>query len=1051
LANKNTIFLVGYYGFGNAGDEAILATIVSQLRSRQPEVRIVAASGHPAQTAEAHCIETVAWNDMAAIHHSVQIADLVLIGGGGLFHDYWGVDPDSILTDKHWGVAYYAGPALLATLYHKRVMLYAVGVGPLYSGHGKRLVRLAAQSAQAITVRDPESKQVLRELGIPADRIRLTADPAFAFTLDGDSGGLSRMLDPGFKLTRPVLGVAPRHWGIGVHPDFLEREVAAACDLFLERTGGSVVLVPFQELSGERENDVATAGRILERMQLRDRATVGNGPAIPEHIFSALSECDVVLGMRLHALIFAACSGVPAVALSYDPKIDQIVERLGLEKYSLNVRDVAASRLSEKILHALHDEDLRDTMKQAGAEQRKAAEDNAAIALGLLDTPMPASEMSTEAFDLLARSLYTGSQFSRRVKELEQTAARDSARFAEDREWLLGEQRVLSQQLERASALAEILRPQLAEMTAHYQSAAQRCEALTAEKNALGQENRGLSERLAKAERAAAGAAEVRAQLRAFENGTSALKSTVADLRASLDNAIESRHFVESVRDHAFARLREADEARDWLVKEIDVYAARFRNELTNFRNQRAWQIMLLCRKAYTLLQSSKARFLTWALGLPFFRFGSLAEYDLKFPDITNYVPETYRHTWVEPHMLPGAQPAASAVERPLVKVETPAQGNLYDVVILAIIDFDFRFQRPQQIAAEFARRGHRVFWVSPTRFMPASSSKPYETLPLRDNLWEIHTRSRQPDIYLGELEADVVGSMSEALGQLHRDWTIGAHVLFVQLPFWRRLALKLREMWGSRLLYDCMDDWETFENLGKFNVIEERSLVNECDVLVVTGAELQKKHREQGLRPVLARNGADYPFFSKARQNELLAGVPRPIVGYFGAIADWIDLDLVYEVAKSRPQYSFVMIGQVFGRDISKLESLPNVRMLGNKPYTDIPAYLYNFDACTIPFLINQVTKATDPVKLYEYFSLGKPVVATNMAELQQCGDLLYIGLNAPDFAEKLDKALSEKDLSLPRRRVEFAQANTWSSRVGQVDEAIRESFPLVSIVIVT
>ena len=174
---------------------------------------------------------------------------------------------------------------------------------------------------------------------------------------------------------------------------------------------------------------------------------------------------------------------------------------------------------------------------------------------------------------------------------------------------------------------------------------------------------------------------------------------------------------------------------------------------------------------------------------------------------------------------------------------------------------------------------------------------------------------------------------MSAALHQLYRDWTIAEHTVFVQLPFWRRLALELRSTYGSNLLYDCMDDWETFENMGAFNVSEEKHLVRECDVLVVTGAELERKFRAQGLQPVLARNGADYPFFAKARPNDLLAGVPRPIVGYFGAIADWIDLDLVYEVAKARPQYSFVLIGQVFGRDVSRLEALPNVRLLGTSP----------------------------------------------------------------------------------------------------------------------
>src|SRR5664279_48603 len=143
------ILLVGYYGFGNVGDEAILATIVAQFRDRLPDLPITVASGNPEETISTHGVGAVAWNDIAAIHRAVQATDLVVIGGGGLFHDYWGVDPDSFLTGSHWGVAYYAGPAMLATLYRKPVMLYAVGVGPLYSGHGIKFTRMIAQAAQA--------------------------------------------------------------------------------------------------------------------------------------------------------------------------------------------------------------------------------------------------------------------------------------------------------------------------------------------------------------------------------------------------------------------------------------------------------------------------------------------------------------------------------------------------------------------------------------------------------------------------------------------------------------------------------------------------------------------------------------------------------------------------------------------------------------------------------------------------------------------------------------------------------------------------------------
>jgi polysaccharide pyruvyl transferase CsaB len=946
------IFVAGYFGFANAGDEAILSSLVEHLRGGHPNVQITVSSGDPESTAREHGVRAVARNDIQGIDRAIAATDLVLVGGGGLFQDYWGADPDTILSDEHWGLSYWAGCALLGALHGKPVMLCAVGVGPIESEQGARLTRAACEAATAITVRDEGSKQVLVRIGASAEKITVTADLAFAFS------PLSRPI-----LTaslRPVLAVAVRPWSIGVHPDFLEREIASALDIFLEQTGGSVTLLPFQQIEGELEDDRAIAGRIAARMRFGSQTVVQDGLSA-SGIYRVIERSDAVLAMRLHALIFAAMCGIPAVAVSYDPKVDSTLALLAGEQ-ALAVGSLESGVLAKRLLHALQGK--RGIAEPALAQLRKQAVENCTLAIRLARGPAGTRTFTSDTLDLLRRS-----------------------------------------------AFAHLLRTRAVQRS------------LAASEKRIGdfeEENDSLRKQI------------------------SHLETENADHRDSLRQVRAQFQQVDADKLDLIARLNQAEAARFATVCDLDRYRAAFQSELEGVRSQRAWQLMLLMNKAYTLLfRGGAAKFLRWALAVPFQGAGSLAEFEPRFPDMAGYVPDSFRYAKWMPEL---PEPKAPAPQGHL----HPPQRGRFDVVILAIIDFDFRFQRPQQIAAEMARRGHRVFWVSPSRFHPPAAPEPFVVLPLRENFWEVHLRTPAVDIYMGELKAEPVDAMTDSFDALVREWNIGENVVLAQLPFWRKLGLAMREAHGSLLIYDCMDDWETFENMGAFNVSEEKAFVREADILVVTGAELVVKFEEQGLEPVLIRNGADYDFFAKAGPSGLLQDVPRPVIGYFGAIADWIDLDLVYEVAKLRPQYSFVLIGQVFGRDTSQLEALPNVRLLGSKPYSDIPAYLYRFDACTIPFLLNQVTKATDPVKLYEYFSLGKPVVATDMKELAQCGDLLYIGRGAEDFAGQLDKALAEES-SLAERRIEFAKTNTWKARVDQVEAAVRCACPLVSILIVT
>jgi GT2 family glycosyltransferase len=151
------------------------------------------------------------------------------------------------------------------------------------------------------------------------------------------------------------------------------------------------------------------------------------------------------------------------------------------------------------------------------------------------------------------------------------------------------------------------------------------------------------------------------------------------------------------------------------------------------------------------------------------------------------------------------------------------------------------------------------------------------------------------------------------------------------------------------------------------------------------------------------------------------------------------------------RPRVNFVLLGGVFDVDLGTLQALSNVRLLGQQPYETMPQYLHHFDACLIPFKINAITEATDPVKLYEYFTAGKPVIATAMPELAPYHGLVAIAKDRDEFVAHIDSALSENDPALVERRKATAREHTWEARWRSVSAALERAMPRASIVIVT
>jgi len=375
------------------------------------------------------------------------------------------------------------------------------------------------------------------------------------------------------------------------------------------------------------------------------------------------------------------------------------------------------------------------------------------------------------------------------------------------------------------------------------------------------------------------------------------------------------------------------------------------------------------------------------------------------------------------------------------------------DVICFSIVDWNFRFQRPQQIMSQFAANGHRVFLIRLDQTLSIQARPRFSLTRLKENLYQITFAALRPVMINQE---DVKGGNAEslcaALEELRAAYGIGEAIAYVMTPSWTTMAQEVQRRWGWRVIYDCMDEWDGFPGFGRLAAHAEERLVSSCDLLVVTANLLLEKWRRYNRPTVLARNGVDFDFYQERCQpNKMLSGTPHPIVGYFGAIADWFDLDLMVDVARRRPELTFVLLGGVFEVDVTELRNLPNVQVLGQQPYETMPQYLYHFDACVIPFKINNTTQATDPVKVYEYLSCGKPVVSVDLPELHSFRELLYLARDRDHFVEQLDKAVAEDDPAIRERRRKFAADNNWSRRYDGIMAGLADATPLASIVVVT
>jgi polysaccharide pyruvyl transferase CsaB len=354
------IVISGFYGLGNTGDEAILESVVSNLRDQleQPDLTVFSLS--PEKTAKDLQVKSVyrGWrHDFMGKVRALRKADLLVSGGGGLLQDTY---PTRFLFGP---LPYYLLIVFLAKLCGAKVMFFSQGIGPVNSTWGKILMKIFANLADFVTVRDQYSKDLLRELGVNRPEVVVTSDIVFAYKPEKDTTCIDSL-----ELERKDNLVA-----VSVRPQFEKvkyfGQIAEVLDALIEARDITPVFVPM-----EGHHDTEASEKVLAQMKHRDQCHVLRNDFTPNQYLNFMGECQMTIGMRLHALIFSTLMSVPQIGLSYDKKVESLLKRNGMWAYSTDLDEIHVEQLVKNGIHLLdHREKYSKVVGESTLELRQEA------------------------------------------------------------------------------------------------------------------------------------------------------------------------------------------------------------------------------------------------------------------------------------------------------------------------------------------------------------------------------------------------------------------------------------------------------------------------------------------------------------------------------------------------------------------------------------------------------------------------------------------------------------------------------------------------------
>ncbi len=361
----SNIVISGYYGYSNAGDEAMLSAMIDVLTEFDPQAHITVISGNPDDTKKRHGVDAVHRFHLPRISRALVKCDLLISGGGSLFQDV-----------TSWrSLYYYLSIVTMAKALGKPVMLYAQGIGPLRGKNARRAMNIIGNRVDVITVRDEGSRRELAELGITRPHIEVTADPVLAIHPANRNLGKTILAKSGVDLDKPIVAFAVREWE--TKNDY-KKALAITADRITEELGAQVLYLPMQYPC-----DVEAAKRIRNKSRYKNAIFLEDEYTTTE-LLSLVGNVDLLIGIRLHALIFAGVMQVPMIGVSYDPKIDRFMESIGGE-CAANLENVTSDMLMDAIYKKWEIRHLSDAKTEgAVSDLRQLAERNAGLALEFL-------------------------------------------------------------------------------------------------------------------------------------------------------------------------------------------------------------------------------------------------------------------------------------------------------------------------------------------------------------------------------------------------------------------------------------------------------------------------------------------------------------------------------------------------------------------------------------------------------------------------------------------------------------------------------------------